>query len=178
MEGVVKVVCDRLDIPFVSCRGYTSATSMWQNAQMLKEFSQEGLTPVILHLGDHDPSGIDMSRDIEERVRLYMDGEGDSLVFTRIALNMDQVKKYKPPENPAKVTDSRYDDYVTNYGESSWELDALSPAVIDDLIMEEIGQYLDSDRYEDLLRREKTEKALLNKCSDRWPAVAKMLNKK
>lgn len=103
LEGIVSKVAKELDVQFFSCRGYASMTSIWDAGQRLKKWaSQYGQTPVIIHLGDHDPSGIDMSRDIGERVRMFMDNEGDSLVFDRIALNMPQVKQYTPPPNPAK----------------------------------------------------------------------------
>ncbi|GAG25061.1 unnamed protein product, partial [marine sediment metagenome] len=59
-----------------------------------------------------------------------------------IALNMDQVEEYTPPENPAKVTDSRFETYVLEYGSSSWELDALEPSVIADLVEDEIRSFI------------------------------------
>jgi hypothetical protein len=68
---------------------------------------------VVLYLGDHDPSGIDMTRDIFERVPLLGGTTGwDTMpmpldmTVNRLALNIDQVRKYNPPENPAKQTDS------------------------------------------------------------------------
>ena len=91
------------------------------------EARQEG---VVLHFGDHDPSGIDMTRDIRERLRIF----GAEVDVRRVALNMDQVQQYTPPPNPAKQTDSRFDGYLDLYGDKSWELDALEPRVLRDLV--------------------------------------------
>jgi hypothetical protein len=128
--GVIEGVCEELDVPFFSCRGYTSQSEMWSAAMRLYRYVKAGQTPVILHFGDHDPSGKDMTRDIRERLELFMGG----VEIKRLALNMDQVERYSPPPNPAKTTDSRYAGYIAEFGEDSWELDALEPAVIADLI--------------------------------------------
>ena len=61
----------------------------------------------------------------------------------RLALNMNQVRQYDPPPNPAKLSDSRAEDYVKEHGYSSWELDALSPDVIMKLIEEAVKEIRD-----------------------------------
>ena len=71
---------------------------------------------IILHLGDHDPSGMDMTRDIQDRMDLFV-GPGRSIEVKRLALNMDQVREYSPPPNPAKITDSRAEAYIQEYGD-------------------------------------------------------------
>ena len=45
---------------------------------------------------------------------------------------------YNPPPNPTKLTDSRAPLYIREYGMESWELDALEPAVLDQLVTEAI----------------------------------------
>lgn len=175
LDGVISVVCRRLDIPSFSCRGYTSLSSIWENAQRLKRVAETGAIPVILHFGDHDPSGLDMSRDIEDRTRKFMDDRGDDLQFRRIALNMDQVKKYSPPENPAKVTDSRFEKYQEEYGDSCWELDALDPTTISDLIESSV----DPIRNDKIFKARESEMAegrrLLNSVSERWEEIVKFI---
>jgi len=124
LVGVIEDVCTRLDVAYFSCRGYTSSTEMWGAAQRLLTQQQQGHTPVILHLGDHDPSGRDMTRDVADRLALFM---GEAVQVERLALNMDQIEHYGPPPNPAKLTDARADAYIAEFGLSSWELDALEP---------------------------------------------------
>jgi hypothetical protein len=178
LEGVVSVACRRLDVPYFSCRGYTSQTAMWENAQYLKGLAESGITPVVIHLGDHDPSGIDMSRDIEDRVRMFMDGNGETLIFTRIALNMDQVKQYNPPENPVKSTDSRHNGYRDKFGDDCWELDALDPQVIDDLITEEVSKYRDDEGFDANHAIEQEHRKLLKATSANWDEVARSMDGK
>jgi hypothetical protein len=175
LEGVVSVVCKRLDVPYFSCRGYTSLTSIWQNAQRLKTIAEDGHKPVVLHLGDHDPSGIDMSRDIRERVCLFMGDYGSELEFERLALNMDQVRRYRPPENPAKSTDSRYKGYMAEHGEHSWELDALEPTVLSALITAAVERHRDNKLFKKMQARERKEKSLLEATKERWDDVVELV---
>lgn len=94
----------------------------------------------MIHLGDHDPSGIDMTRDNFKRLSMFA---GREVTVERIALNWDQVEEYDPPPNPAKMTDSRYEGYRSAYGDDSWELDALDPRVIQQLIVEHVEAHMD-----------------------------------
>jgi hypothetical protein len=72
LVGVITRVCNELDVPYFSCRGYTSQSEMWAASQRLLAPIIEGKSVTVLHLGDHDPSGIDMTRDIEDRLRLFI----------------------------------------------------------------------------------------------------------
>jgi hypothetical protein len=187
LVGVIEGICSRLMVPYLSCRGYTSQSEMWGAAQRLYEKADEGKKVLILHLGDHDPSGIDMSRDIRERLSHFMASDkyiaengADSaaaidwmqrhLSVERIALTMDQVRHYDPPPNPAKFTDSRAEDYVRRYGVSSWELDALSPATLAALIKEHVEDALDHDLWDAQIQREKDERQLMLDAADEWDA--------
>src|ERR1039457_2019772 len=162
--GVIETVCEEFDVPYFSCRGYTSQSEMWGASQRLLAHARAAQAVHIIHLGDHDPSGKDMSRDIQDRlkdfmiyhlIRDWMKGkklapEGPAreqqseeinngvmpfvVQVHRSALNMDQVQQYNPPPNPAKITDSRATAYIKEFGGESWELDALDPDVLTDLI--------------------------------------------
>jgi hypothetical protein len=72
LEGIVMKAAHALDVAAFSCRGYTSMSSMWEASQRLKKYVEAGQRPIILHLGDHDPSGIDMTRDIEDRLNNFL----------------------------------------------------------------------------------------------------------
>jgi len=148
LAGVIEPVCEEFDVPFFSCRGYPSQSSVWRAGQRMKHVNGE---PHILHLGDHDPSGIDMTRDIEDRIYLFAQRP---VVVRRLALNMDQIEEFKPPPNPAKLTDSRALDYVRQYGRSSWELDALEPKILTDLVAEEVMRLRDDTLWDEEVSRE------------------------
>lgn len=143
-EALVEVVgkaCHDLDVPYFACRGYVSQSEMWAAAQRLKSMERYREGSVILHLGDHDPSGVDMTRDIQDRLAMF----GAETEVKRIALTYDQIQHYGPPPNPAKITDSRCKAYIEKYGSESWELDALKPTVIHDLITEHVENLTDFD---------------------------------
>ena len=97
------------------------------------------------YLGDHDPSGIDMSRDVDDRLRLFTYGVG--VTVHRIALNMDQVKTFNPPPNPAKITDSRASGYIKKFGKKSWELDAIEPKKLAQLVIDKINSLTDPKKW-------------------------------
>lgn len=173
LVGVIDGVCRELDVPYFSCRGYTSQSEMWAASQRLISWRKGGQQPVILHLGDHDPSGIDMSRDIEGRLRLFMGGEAPT--FKRLALNMPQVEQYKPPPNPAKTTDSRYEGYIAKHGDESWELDALEPTVIAALIRDASAPFISKPKWKASAAAEAGLRKQLTAASSRWSQVTEFL---
>lgn len=145
LEGVLVPVCRKLDITFIANKGYSSSSMMYELGKTLNaEKRVNGRSPVVLYLGDHDPSGIDMTRDVLERLELFSQLDVEVI---RLALNMDQVEEYGPPENPTKLTDSRAPAYIEEFGYSSWELDALEPATLARLVEEKVAEYLDVDLY-------------------------------
>lgn len=150
LVGVIEDVCNQYDIPYFSCRGYTSQSEMWNAAQRLKQEIDEGYTPIIFHFGDHDPSGKDMTRDITDRLEMFMGG----LEVRRMALNIDQVQQHNPPPSPAKITDSRATAYIAEFGEDSWELDALEPSGIVGLIEDAVLSIRDEKTWAASLKKE------------------------
>jgi hypothetical protein len=180
LVGVIERTCRDIDVSYFSCRGYTSQSEMWGAAQRFIKHARNGQKTHVIHLGDHDPSGIDMSRDIETRIRLFMIHHlGAKAVnlfeFSRIALNMDQVQQYQPPPNPAKSTDSRFQGYMDEHGDESWELDALEPQVLDALIRDKVAEIRDDETYEERKEQEDREKAQLATVSDHWDDVINFL---
>ncbi len=170
LVDIVGQACRPLDTPFFSCRGYTSQSEMWGAAQrFLRQSHREGR--YIIHLGDHDPSGIDMTRDIQERLYMF----GADVEVKRVALTMGQVNTYSPPPNPAKITDSRCGKYIEEYGEESWELDALEPQMLVSLITNEVTALRDDDLYRDVVRREEREKDELQLICDNYEKVIEFL---
>lgn len=172
LVGVIEGVCNDLDIDFFSCRGYTSQSEMWVAAMRLEQYRRKAQVPLILHLGDHDPSGKDMTRDITDRLSEF---SGDEVEVKRLALNMTQVEQYSPPPNPAKITDSRAEKYIEEFGDESWELDALEPAVIAQLIRDAVEEVRDQDLWDKAVAHEEKQKSQLQKVSDKWQDITAKL---
>lgn len=171
LVGVITGACQRNDVDYFSCRGYTSQSELWGAAQRMLRYERNGQKPIIIHLGDHDPSGVDMTRDIADRLEMF----GADVDVRRIALNMDQVEEHNPPPNPAKLTDSRARGYINLHGHSSWELDALEPALLDRLIEDEIWAWRDASLWERATDAMEHERQLLEAVSARWSDVAALV---
>jgi len=226
LEGIVSQAANAEDVAAFSCRGYSSLSSLWEASQRLGKYVNAGQRPIILHLGDHDPSGIDMTRDISERLNTFVErdwynkngkelgnqttigkiwesleihfrerhGEVDDdlipgvqvgsisgyvrkpVTVIRIALNMNQIEEYNPPPNPAKATDSRYQKYKDLHGDESWELDALEPAVLTQLVVDNINKFRNTEKYSARQAEETEHRADLNKAARAWPRIADFLS--
>ena len=162
---IVAKACSVYRTPFFSCRGFMSDSEIYKAGRRMREIYLSGKEIIFLHLGDHDPSGCEMSKDVLRRVEMF--GElSNKIDFQRIALNMDQIEEFNPPPNPAKETDTRAKAYIEKYGPISWELDALEPAILTRLIQTTIEKYLDIDLFNERLRIEDAETQELLKLAD------------
>lgn len=151
LEGVVGSICDELRVDFFSCRGYNSQSEQWRAGRRFAGYAGKGQRPIVFHLGDHDPSGLDMTRDNRDRLSLFA---GAPVQVVRLALNMSQVEELRPPPNPAKVTDPRARDYVAEFGSESWELDALDPAYLHQLIRDAVLRLRNEELWDAALKLE------------------------
>ncbi|WP_336932122.1 hypothetical protein [Acinetobacter bereziniae] len=147
LVGVLERTCNTYDVPLLAARGYPSSSVLYDFAQSHIIHKSMHKQHIIIHLGDHDPSGIDMTRDLTERLNLLCGGPVN-LAVERIALNYDQIEELRPPKNPAKDTDSRFESYRKKFGSSSWELDALSPQFLNDLVENKINEFIDFDEWD------------------------------
>ncbi|SCM79834.1 conserved hypothetical protein [uncultured Pleomorphomonas sp.] len=170
--GVIEPVCKRFRVPYFACRGYSSQSEQYAAGCRFRDLLNNGATPIVLHLGDHDPSGIDMTRDNEDRLTLFA---GESVEVRRLALNWEQIQAHSPPPNPAKETDSRSGNYIEQFGGSSWELDALEPKIIDRIISEELEGLIDQEAWEEAKRRESEAKEVLGDISTSFDDVVSFL---
>ncbi len=196
-------------------RGYSSTTAMFDAYERFLPQLAKGKSVDVLYLGDHDPSGLDMVRDIYDRVfRMLANQPGFKLVnyvnslpeeeldklmdkyagdnnayveeedemgvihgyldstrcyildkfhIQHIGLTSEQVKLHNPPENTAKSADPRYKDYILQYGTKCWEVDALNPPTLHELIDTAILGLIDIDRFNAMIEKENEDKAKLKK---------------
>lgn len=211
LAGVVERIAREWQLPWFACRGYVSQSAQYEASQRFLRYIKSGQRVVMLYMGDHDPSGIDMTRDHRDRLTdfitqdwldFHMDATGSSVMVRdiwtdmeryvaaqrgddptgapvfqvrRIALNMDQVEEYEPPPNPAKLTDSRVGGYLAEYGDESWELDALEPPVMAQLVRDQMDELLDQDAYDERVTQEDHERELLADAAARWDDVVEFL---
>ena len=150
LSGVLLPITRKYHLTLMVNRGYSSVSAMHDAALRFGAAEDAGKDTHLLYLGDHDPSGIDMIRDIGDRLESF----GCQVNINAIALTMKQIETYNPPPNPAKITDPRAARYIQEHGQVSWELDALNPKTLNALLVKEIEELIDMDVYEDALKFE------------------------
>lgn len=166
--GVLERPCRKWRVPYFACKGYVSASEMYDAAYRLAGRAEAGQRVIVLHLGDHDPSGTQMSENIAERIEL-LSRECEDVEVRRIALTMAQIREYNPPPNPAKETDSRYRNYCATYNtKSSWELDSMPPSAMAQIVEDEIAAEIDMELWDRDIEAEQEPRRQLLDLGRRW----------
>ncbi len=161
LQSVLEPIGRDLHVPIVVNKGYSSASAMHSAAERLIDAEDRGKIAQIVYLGDFDPSGEDMVRDIEDRLLEF--GVQD-LELEKVGLTLAQIKKFKCPPNPAKTTDSRFDAFAEATGQTggdvhSWELDSLPVKVLDDLVRTcVVARISDIEKMKAVKRREEKDR--------------------
>jgi hypothetical protein len=190
LAGVLEPLARRFQITLMVNKGYSSSSAMFDSAARIRRnmgtfgeplvpepvYGQESETDyseigsdregVVLYLGDHDPSGEDMVRDIRDRLKI-LGADSERLTVQKVALTMPQIRQYVPPPNPAKITDPRAREYIAQHGPHSWEVDALNPTILARLVSNAVAQYQDQDALDLTLKREETDRNNLIKQLER-----------
>jgi len=170
LESVLKPVADKYHIYFGCNKGYSSSSTVYDVAKRLKEQIENGKKAIVLYLGDHDPSGLDMVRDIRDRIEEFLTKgkhyTAPNVEVIHLALNMQQIEVYKLPPNPTKIRDPRAAWYISQFGNISWELDALRPDVLIRTTEQGIQKYLDEDKYHAIIELEDKQKKELEDFGD------------
>lgn len=158
LSNVMRRVTEKYHVNLMVNKGYSSCSAMHESFQRFRDAEKDG---VLLYFGDHDPSGKDMVRDIEDRMREFGLGRDYAFRVENPALNMDQIRRYALPENPAKLTDPRAVEYIKQYGNKSWELDALEPPVLVAIVEKAILRFINEGKYFQMLEQEDADKKRL-----------------
>jgi hypothetical protein len=157
VSNILKRVSEWYHVSLLVNRGYSSCSAMFRAAE---RFKSDEKPVAILYVGDHDPSGLDMLRDIRERLYEF---ETENFEVVHVALTMEQIEEFHPPPNPAKTTDPRSTGYIAEHGDSSWELDALSPSDLERIVREAVEGYLDKEQFDAILEEERDDIVQLEK---------------
>lgn len=164
LSGVLRRITEHYHVNLMVNRGYSSCTAMHDAYKRIARQESMGKNATILYLGDHDPSGLDMVRDIQSRLEEF----GATPDVVAIGLTKAQIKKYNPPPNPAKITDPRAGDYIAEHGPVSWEVDALNPKTLNDLVKKNIESRIDMDIFEQQVQQEEEDKDALRKIAKKF----------
>ena len=160
LSSVLQPICDDLHVTLMVNRGYSSSTAMYDAAKRIAGRGKDK-PKTVLYLGDFDPSGEDMVRDIRDRFVTF----GVDVDVVKVALGPEQVKQYRLPPNPAKLTDSRAQAFIAKHGASSYEVDAIPPEDLQELVRNSITSHMDMDAYGEWLPREEEHKEKLQEAA-------------
>ena len=236
LSGIFKKTTEKYHVKLVVNKGYTSSSAAYKSYKRFADSITDGKKVTILYFGDHDPSGLDMIRDINDRLLFFLangndlseDEEfmakvtawfdyepanwddddqvdmvrtwndlfdaglisektlnvlNDDLEYSNpkyvaarkerntaiikfylikndlfkivpIGLTKEQIDFYDLPPNPTKITDTRADGYIKQFGKTCWEVDALDAAVLVEIIEENIQKQIDIDLYNEVCEEE------------------------
>lgn len=143
---------------------------MFDAFQRFKKADRNEQRVRVIYLGDYDPSGVDMIRDIYDRTVEFIEGKELDIDFQiePIALTREQIDHYNPPPNPAKRTDPRAKGFIEAHGSTSWEVDALKPEVLNTILENAILKYIDLPLYNEVLKQEEEDKQKLEGIKDQF----------
>lgn len=170
--GVIERACLALRVSYFACRGYSSQSAYYAAGKRLRAHALKGQKVVVLYMGDHDPSGVDMTRDVRERLSMF---SGREIDVRRLALNMDQIEEYGPPPNAVKESDGRSAGYIAQFGDECWELDALEPHVLDRLVRDNVRKLIEPKKWKAAMDHEEGNRNLLERAAERWEEVRDFL---
>lgn len=166
MIDIVADGCRPTGTPYFSCRGYCSASEM-HNAAKCFIWRNDCKERHIIYLGDHDPSGKDCPRYIADCIKTF----GADVEIHPIALTMEQIKQFNPPPSYVKANDTRKTGYIEKYGDTCWELDALPPGYVEQLVDSAIRPYFDEKIYSEILALEAEQRRELQLVSDNYANI-------
>lgn len=169
LSAILRRSTEKYHIQLVVNKGYTSSSAIYRAYKRCIQQIREGKKIIILYFGDHDPSGLDMVRDIRERLEfmfnkgrhsemfenMHSDELKSSFTVLPIGLTMAQIREYDLPPNPTKLTDSRANGYIKKFGKTCWEVDALRPQTLSDIVETNIESIIDMQQYAIMLQEEK-----------------------
>jgi hypothetical protein len=153
LAGVIYSITSEWDVPLMVTRGYPSLSYVYEAAEYISELQKP---TYIYYFGDYDPSGLDISRSLEDRLRLF--APGAELYFERVAINDYQIRMYNLPTRPTKPTDSRAKRFG---GDACVELDALDPARLREIVEFCILKHINGEEYQRLRQIEDAERESL-----------------
>jgi hypothetical protein len=168
VAGIIMEETVPYDVPLMVSRGYSSLSFAYSAAEQIV---QTGKPTFIYNVGDYDPSGVDISRNVEKRLREFsgqLGGDPAGVYFERLAVTPEQIQRWQLPTRPTKKSDSRAEAFE---GESV-ELDAIPPQELRALVRNAIEKHIDNDVLARTKEIEEAERRTLERFTRRLPMDA------
>ena len=169
--GSIEDVCGKLGVTIRVGRGYWSTTAAHNIAE---HFASIEKPITAFYLGDHDPSGCDIPRDLEERVHAYNSGD---FVLERLAIHKADIAAFNLPPLPLKKksdgtdSDPRAMKFRREHGGEAVELDALPPIELRRRIEEAVKKHTDAAAWDLAVEIEIAEKGRIADAVNQWSSM-------
>jgi hypothetical protein len=161
VRGVLAPVLDRYGVGFRVLHGFSGATTIHAVAQ-----DDDGRDLIVLYCGDYDPSGMYMSEhDLPDRLSEY---GGDHVELRRVTLKAEHLAGLPSFSASDKAKDTRYKWFVQNFGNHCWELDALDPNALRELVDQAIRAEIEQEAWDRCTVVERAEKQSILSVLESW----------
>ena len=152
LASVIYRETEEWDVPLMVTRGYASLSYLHSAAEAIKA---GGKPAFLYYLGDYDPSGLDISHQVERRLREF--APKAEIHFQRVAVTKQQIRRLRLPTRPTKTSDSR----AKGFKGESVEVDAIPPGELRRIVRDCIARHVDAGEVERLRRVEELERETL-----------------
>lgn len=164
--GSIDEVTKELGVIIRVGRGFVSTTKIHDIA---KHFSSMNKPITAFYLGDHDPSGVCIERDLQERLR----ASGVDFTLWRLAIHAEDIEKFNLPPLTIKESDSRSTEFRRVYGNDCVELDALPPDELRRRIRNAFESCIDMEIWQRSISVEKAEFDSIQRTVSAWQNLPK-----
>jgi len=160
VASILRPVAGEYTLPFTTGRGYCSLPPRHAMAQRFFKSGKEKL--ILLLVSDHDPDGNEIAASFARSMR---DDFGvDQIHPIKVALTQEQVERFNlPPGMKAKASSSRCAKFVDEHGHDVFELEALPPETLQQVVREAIEAVIDREAYAAEIEAEGKDLAFLAK---------------
>lgn len=139
-------VASRYGIPVRSSGGFDSTTVKHSLGRI---YGEMGKPVIVLHVGDLDPSGEHIHRNLNEDVGAFTSYYGGELTVERIAVTAEHQQTYNLPTGVPKKDDAREFPY-----DFTVQAEALPPDVLATIVREAIERNIDMDVWQQAVDRQ------------------------
>jgi hypothetical protein len=152
IAGKLAPVTREFDVPLHPIRGYSSTSYAYGIARGWRDITK----PIaVYYLGDHDPSGRDLERNIREKLARYSKRE---FAWVRLGVNPEHFAQHDIIPLEPKKKDSRYQKFVAEWGERCAEVEAIPATALRDMVREAIKSHIPAGEWQRLQRVEELER--------------------
>jgi hypothetical protein len=165
LEGTIRPIAMEYTIPYIIGRGYCSIQPRHEIAEKFIKSGKKRL--VVLILSDFDPDGEMIANSFSVSMR---DDFGIEAIYpVKVALKKEQIDAFHLPEsiNKAKQGSSNYKNFVKKYGPDVYELEALKPKALQELLDDAIKSVIDIDLFNAEIEQEQKDITVIKEYRDK-----------